>query len=79
MPANYHLHLSGANLASEPTWSQNAPGYLQAADVFVLPSVTECMNLALLEAMACGAAPLCTPVGAVRRRCSWNLDACYFC
>jgi glycosyltransferase involved in cell wall biosynthesis len=40
--------------------------YLQAMDIFVLPSLVETTSLATLEAMACGAVPICTPVGYVR-------------
>ncbi|MBU0979298.1 MAG: glycosyltransferase family 4 protein [Nanoarchaeota archaeon] len=41
--------------------------YLQAMDVFVLPSLTETTSLATLEAMACGAAVICTPVGHIKK------------
>ncbi|MFN3428410.1 MAG: glycosyltransferase family 4 protein [Candidatus Sericytochromatia bacterium] len=37
---------------------------LRGADIFVLPSTIEGLSLALLEAMACGAAPIATDVGA---------------
>lgn len=37
---------------------------LRGADVFVLPSLVEGLSLSLLEAMACGLAPLATDAGA---------------
>jgi len=40
--------------------------YLQAMDVFVLPSLTETTSLATMEAMACGVPPIVTPVGNLR-------------
>jgi glycosyltransferase involved in cell wall biosynthesis len=48
--------------------------FLQALDVFVLPSLTETTSLATLEAMACGVPPVATRVGQVKEYVSdgWN-------
>ncbi len=43
----------------------NPEDYLQAVDVYVLPSMTETTGLALMEAMACGLACIATNVGAI--------------
>ena len=45
-------------------WSSRVLDYMRCCDVFVLPSRAEGMSNALLEAMACGAAPIATRVGA---------------
>jgi glycosyltransferase involved in cell wall biosynthesis len=37
--------------------------YLQAADIFTLPSAAEGFSIAMLEAMSCGLAPIVTNVG----------------
>lgn len=42
---------------------KNIPSYLQAADIFVLPSITEGISNALLEAMSASLACVATPVG----------------
>ncbi len=44
----------------------NVVPWLQAMDIFVLPSLTETSSLATMEAMACGCAVAATPVGYVR-------------
>ncbi len=40
--------------------------YLQAMDIYVLPSLTETSSLSTMEAMSCGLAVLSTPVGYVK-------------
>jgi glycosyltransferase involved in cell wall biosynthesis len=47
-----------------PGWVDNTVQYYRLFDVFALPSITEGAPLSLLEAMACEAVPVVTPVGA---------------
>ncbi len=44
----------------------NVVPYLQAMDIFVLPSLTETSSLATMEAMSCGLPVIATPVGSIR-------------
>ena len=44
----------------------NVAPYLQAMDIYVLPSLTETTSLSTLEAMSCGTAVIATEVGAVK-------------
>lgn len=53
---------AGAGIAFVGRQDDVAP-YLQAADVFVLPSAAEGLSVALLEAMAAGLVPIVTNVG----------------
>lgn len=43
--------------------TRNVLKYLQAMDLFVLPSLTETSSLATMEAMACGLPVVVTKVG----------------
>ncbi|MBN2459855.1 glycosyltransferase family 4 protein [Candidatus Woesearchaeota archaeon] len=49
-----------------PGSTSNVVPYLQAMDVYCLPSLTETTSLATLEAMACGVPVIATPVGFVK-------------
>ena len=57
--------LAGGNVIFPGVVDDTAP-WLRAADVFVLPSDTEGMSNALLEAMACGLPCVASEVGAAR-------------
>lgn len=49
----------------EPVDGPQKQKLLDESDVFLLPSYAEAMPMALLESMACGLAPVATPVGAI--------------
>jgi len=55
---NPRIKLTGA--------TDNVVPYLQAMDIFVLPSLTETTSLATMEAMACGLPVIATPVGSIK-------------
>ncbi|MFH0979018.1 MAG: glycosyltransferase family 4 protein [Candidatus Woesearchaeota archaeon] len=46
--------------------TNNVLKYLQAMDVYVLPSLTETSSLSTMEAMACGLPVIVTPVGSMK-------------
>lgn len=52
--------------------------YLQAMDIYVLPSLTETTSLSTLEAMACGVAVLTTPVGYVKEYIREKYNGMFF-
>jgi glycosyltransferase involved in cell wall biosynthesis len=56
--------------------SDNVVSYYQQARIFVLPSLSEGMSSALLEAMACGLAVIVTWVGASEELVGAELPGC---
>ena len=52
--------------------------YLQAMDVFVLPSLTETSSLATMEAMSCGLPVVVTPVGNLREYIEDGVNGFFF-
>lgn len=45
---------------------RNVEDYLQCSDVFVFPTENEAFGISLIEAMACGLAPVATMVGGIK-------------
>jgi len=52
--------------------------YLQAMDIFVMPSLTETSSLATMEAMACGLPVVSTPVGLVKEYVEERRNGMFF-
>ncbi len=56
----------------------NVVPYLQAMDIYVLPSLTETSSLSTLEAMSCGLAVLSTKVGYVNKYIREKVNGMFF-
>jgi glycosyltransferase involved in cell wall biosynthesis len=52
--------------------------YYRAADVFILPSISEGLSNSMLEAMACGVAILASRVGGAREAVAPGVSGCLF-
>lgn len=52
--------------------------YLQAMDIFALPSLTETSSLSTMEAMSCGVAVVATPVGNVKKYVKEGINGSLF-
>ncbi len=56
----------------------NVVPFVQAMDIYVLPSLTETTSLSTLEAMSCGCAVLSTKVGLVRKYIKDKFNGSFF-
>lgn len=61
-----------------PGMAEDVVPYLQAMDIFALPSLTETSSLATMEAMACGVPVISTPVGSVREYVEPGISGFFF-
>lgn len=74
-----HLHeLFRHEAVMLPGSIDNVLPYLQAMDVFVLPSLTETSSLATMEAMACGVPVIVTPVGGLTQYVKEDYNGLFF-
>jgi glycosyltransferase involved in cell wall biosynthesis len=58
--------------------TDNVVPYLQAMDVFVLPSLMETSSLATMEAMSCGLPVIATPVGSIKEYVEDGVNGFFF-
>ncbi len=58
--------------------TKNVASYLNAADIYVLPSLTETSSLSTLEAMGCGLPVVCTKVGYIQSYLKNNYNGFLF-
>ncbi|MFH1510367.1 MAG: glycosyltransferase family 4 protein [Candidatus Woesearchaeota archaeon] len=74
-----HLHeLFRHEAVMLPGSIDNVLPYLQAMDVFCLPSLTETSSLATMEAMACGVPVIVTPVGGLTNYVKEGYNGLFF-
>lgn len=59
-------------------FKENVVPYLQAMDIFVMPSLTETSSLSTIEAMSCGLAVIATPVGHIKDYIESNYNGLLF-
>jgi len=52
--------------------------YLQAMDIYVMPSLTETSSLSTMEAMACGLPIVTTKVGLIKHYVKDKINGCFF-
>jgi len=58
--------------------ADNIVPYLQAMDIYVMPSLTETSSLSTMEAMSCGIAVVSTPVGYIKGYIKNNYNGLFF-
>ncbi|MAG08039.1 hypothetical protein CMO89_01060 [Candidatus Woesearchaeota archaeon] len=56
----------------------NIVPYLQAMDIYVLPSLTETSSLSTMEAMSCGVPPVVTRIGYPKKYIKDKVNGCFF-
>ena len=87
---NIRLLIVGSGLSQQETLFRSSPNvkyvrstdqvidFLQAIDIYVLPSLTETTSLSTLEAMSCGCAVLATRVGLVKKYIKDRVNGSFF-
>ncbi len=70
------LGLSGSVALTGP--KEDLLPYYRAADVFILPSISEGLSNSMLEAMACGVAILASRVGGAKEAVAPGVSGCLF-
>lgn len=58
--------------------TDNVINYLQAMDIYVLPSLTETSSLSTMEAMSCEVAVIATPVGCIKDYIKDGVNGLFF-